>query len=78
MAQVATRMGWGYAFNYAHQAEIHAEYAAMTRFEDQGDRVLSLPRHCEEHTDAAIQTGLLRCARNDRDYSAREARQSVK
>jgi assimilatory nitrate reductase catalytic subunit len=43
MAQVAKRMGWGDAFAYTHQAEIFAEYAAMTRFEDAGGRVLSLP-----------------------------------
>jgi len=44
MAQVARHMGWGAAFDYEHQAEIFAEYAAMTRFENAGDRLLSLPR----------------------------------
>jgi assimilatory nitrate reductase catalytic subunit len=43
IAEVAKRMGWGEAFDYAHQGEVFAEYAAMTRFENGDARVLSIP-----------------------------------
>ncbi len=40
MSEVAKRMGWRDAFDYTHQANVFAEFAAMTRFENAGDRVL--------------------------------------
>ncbi len=40
--EVAARMGWGAAFAYHNQASVFAEFAAMTRFENVGDRVLRI------------------------------------
>lgn len=40
--EVASRMGWGAAFDYPTQASVFAEFAAMTRFENDGGRVLSI------------------------------------
>ena len=43
LAEVAKRMGWGKAFSWSHQSEIFAEFTAMTRFENNGTRVLTIP-----------------------------------
>jgi assimilatory nitrate reductase catalytic subunit len=43
LAEVAKRMGWGDAFSWKHQSEIFDEFAAMTRFENDGERVLTIP-----------------------------------
>jgi assimilatory nitrate reductase catalytic subunit len=43
ITEVAKRMGWSDAFDYARQGEIFAEYAAMTRFEERDAQVLSIP-----------------------------------
>ena len=42
IAEVAKRMGWDTAFDYAHQSEIFAEFAAQTRFENDGARLLNI------------------------------------
>ena len=38
VAQVAQRLGFGQAFNYQHPAEIFAEHARLSGFENQGSR----------------------------------------
>jgi assimilatory nitrate reductase catalytic subunit len=43
VAQVAKRMGWGRAFDWQNQSEVFAEFATMTRFENDGARLLSIP-----------------------------------
>jgi assimilatory nitrate reductase catalytic subunit len=43
LAEVAKRMGWAEAFGWSRPSEIFDEYAAMTRFENDGARILSLP-----------------------------------
>jgi assimilatory nitrate reductase catalytic subunit len=43
VAQLAKRMGWSAAFGWKHQSEVFAEFAAMTRFENDGVRLLSIP-----------------------------------
>ena len=35
-------MGWGEAFGWAHQSEIFTEFAAQTRFENDGARLLNI------------------------------------
>ncbi len=40
IAEVAKQMGWANAFAWSHQREIFAEFAAMTRFENDGARLL--------------------------------------
>ena len=42
IAEVAKRMGWADAFAWSHPREIFAEFAAMTRFENGGSRLLSV------------------------------------
>ena len=42
VAEVGKRMGWGGAFDWSHQSEIFAEFAAQTQFENDGERLLSL------------------------------------
>jgi assimilatory nitrate reductase catalytic subunit len=43
LAEVAKRIGWRDAFSWSHQSEIFAEFAAMTRFENDGARLLTIP-----------------------------------
>jgi assimilatory nitrate reductase catalytic subunit len=43
LAEVAKRMGWGEAFGWPDQAAIFDEFAAMTQFENAGQRLLSVP-----------------------------------
>ena len=43
LAEVAKRMGWADGFEWSHPSEIFDEYAAMTRFENEGARILSIP-----------------------------------
>ncbi len=43
LAEVAKRMGWGDAFDWSHQSEIFEEFTAMTRFENEGARLLTVP-----------------------------------
>ncbi len=50
LAQVAKRMGFD-GFDYMHQAEIFAEFADMTRFENAGARVLALPSFAHSDRD---------------------------
>jgi assimilatory nitrate reductase catalytic subunit len=42
IAEVAKRMGWGDSFDYPNTASIFREYAAMTAFENDGERILNL------------------------------------
>ena len=42
IAEVAKRMGWGKAFDYPNAATIFHEFAAQTRFENGGSRLLSI------------------------------------
>ncbi|MBL0925891.1 MAG: molybdopterin-dependent oxidoreductase [Sphingomonadaceae bacterium] len=42
MSEVAKRMGWEAAFDYASNASVFREYAAMTGFENDGLRVLNI------------------------------------
>jgi assimilatory nitrate reductase catalytic subunit len=41
-AQVASRMGWGSAFDYAGPADIFREHAALSEFENDGGRVFDI------------------------------------
>ena len=43
LAQVAKRMGYDAAFDWRNQSEIFDEFAAMTRFENGGARLLAIP-----------------------------------
>jgi assimilatory nitrate reductase catalytic subunit len=43
IADVARRMGFTKGFNWQSNAEVFAEFAAMTRFRNEGSRLLSLP-----------------------------------
>lgn len=42
MSQVATRMGFGEAFDYRHPAQIFREHAALSGFENQGQRAFNI------------------------------------
>jgi assimilatory nitrate reductase catalytic subunit len=42
VSQIATRMGWGRAFDYSHAAAIFREFAAQTGFENNGERLLDI------------------------------------
>ena len=42
IAEIAKRMGWEEAFDWAHQSEIFSEFAAQTQFENDGGRVLDI------------------------------------
>lgn len=42
LTQVASRLGYGAAFDYRHPADIFVEHAALTRFENRGERILNL------------------------------------
>ena len=42
LAEVAKRMGWASAFDFTGPAAIFAEFAAMTRFENDGSRLLRI------------------------------------
>jgi assimilatory nitrate reductase catalytic subunit len=44
LAEVAKRMGWADAFDWRDQSEVFDEFSAMTRFENDGARVLELPQ----------------------------------
>ncbi|UVO55762.1 nitrate reductase [Sphingomonas sp. SUN039] len=71
IAEVAKRMGWGEAFDYAHQSEIFGEFAAQTRFENDGARVLSLPsfpRRREPNSPSQRQELGSRLRGNDEDW----------
>ncbi|GAB7261605.1 nitrate reductase [Dickeya ananatis] len=42
LSQVATRMGFGEAFDYRHPAQIFREHAALSGFENQGQRAFNI------------------------------------
>ncbi|ACZ77542.1 molybdopterin oxidoreductase [Dickeya parazeae Ech586] len=42
VSQVATRMGFGEAFDYRHPAQIFREHAALSGFENQGQRAFNI------------------------------------
>ena len=42
VAQVAARLGWGEAFGWASPAEIFREHAALSAFENEGERAFNL------------------------------------
>lgn len=42
VAQVAERLGWGSAFRYASAADIFREHAALSGFENHGERVFNI------------------------------------
>ena len=45
VAQVAARMGWGDAFDYAHPAQIWREHAGLSAYENAGVRRFDLQAH---------------------------------
>jgi assimilatory nitrate reductase catalytic subunit len=57
LAQVAKRMGWREGFNWSHQSDVSDEFAAMTRFENDGARVLNLPAVRDYEAMAPFQWG---------------------
>jgi assimilatory nitrate reductase catalytic subunit len=57
LAEVGKRMGWDAAFNWPHQSDIFDEFAAMTRFENCGARVLNLPTVADYAAMAPFQWG---------------------
>ena len=57
VAEVAKRMGWGAAFDYQHQSEIFAEFAAQTRFENDGTRLLKIATPTDYDAMEPIQWG---------------------
>jgi assimilatory nitrate reductase catalytic subunit len=57
IADVARRMGFGQGFNWTSNAEIFAEFTAMTRFRNDGQRVLSIPMPDDYETMAPFQWG---------------------
>lgn len=52
MAEVAKRMGFGHAFDWASPAEIFSEYAALTAFENNGVRDLDIGAYAGIDPDA--------------------------
>jgi assimilatory nitrate reductase catalytic subunit len=48
IADVARRMGFERGFDWQSNAEIFAEFTAMTRFRNDGNRALSIP-HCNDY-----------------------------
>jgi assimilatory nitrate reductase catalytic subunit len=57
LSEVGKRMGWSGAFGWADQGEVFAEFAAMTRFENEGARVLLLPDQPDYEGFAPFQWG---------------------
>jgi assimilatory nitrate reductase catalytic subunit len=57
LAEVAKRMGWGNAFDWSHQSEVFAEFAAMTRFENDGARLLTIPEVVDYDNMQPVQWG---------------------
>jgi assimilatory nitrate reductase catalytic subunit len=57
LVEVGKRMGWDEAFSWPHQADIFDEFAAMTRFENDGARVLNLPAAVDYAAMAPFQWG---------------------
>jgi assimilatory nitrate reductase catalytic subunit len=57
IADVARRMGFGQGFNWTSNAEIFDEFTAMTRFHNDGQRVLSIPAPDDYETMAPFQWG---------------------
>jgi assimilatory nitrate reductase catalytic subunit len=45
LAEVARRMGWGEHFAWTHPSEIFAEHAALSGFENNGERVFDISAH---------------------------------
>jgi assimilatory nitrate reductase catalytic subunit len=57
IADVARRMGFTQGFNWASTADVFAEFTAMTRFRNDGARVLSLPAPVDYETMPPFQWG---------------------
>jgi assimilatory nitrate reductase catalytic subunit len=57
LAEVAKRMGWSAAFDWSHQSEIFTEFAAQTRFENDGARLLNIPNVADYDDMAPFQWG---------------------
>jgi assimilatory nitrate reductase catalytic subunit len=57
IADVARRMGFAKGFNWQSNAEVYAEFAAMTQFRNEGSRLLSLPAPDDYETMEPLQWG---------------------
>jgi assimilatory nitrate reductase catalytic subunit len=57
LAEVAKRMDWAAHFDWSHPSEIFAEFARMTRFENHGARVLTIPNVADYERMQPVQWG---------------------